>query len=332
MRKEYINDCPGFLKDFLTHLKVIRGRADRTEEAYYIDLRTFLRYIKLTNGLVSPECEFEQISIADVDFEYIKDFKIYDAYNYLRFLKDERGNSKKTRARKCSALKQFYFYLSKKAMMIKEDPLTDLELPKIDKQLPRYLSLEQSQDLLSTVSSDGSVRDFCILVLFLNCGMRLSELVGLDINDYSKDNRTLRIFGKGGKERLVFLNNACVQALEQYLAERNADPKNADLKAIFISRNHRRITTRRVQMIVEESLKKAGLNNLGISTHKLRHTAATLMYQYGHVDMLVLKEILGHESTSTTEIYTHLASENLKNAAEASPLANVAPPKKKNNT
>ena len=329
MKKEYMDDCPPYLMDFLTDLKVVRGRGDRTEEAYYLDIRTFLRYLKISNNLVDASAEFEEITIADLDKEYVAEVRLYDAYNYLRYLKDVRNNTKKTRARKCSALKQFYQYLNKKAMIIENDPLTELEIPKLDKQLPRYLSLEQSQSLIDTVNNGSSLRDYCIIILFLNCGMRLSELVGLDLNDYSRDNKTLRIFGKGGKERIVFLNNACVAALDAYLAERNADEKNKGLNAIFISRNHRRITTRRVEMIVEENLAKAGLNNLGISVHKLRHTAATLMYQYGHVDMLVLKEILGHESTSTTEIYTHLASENLKNAADSSPLADIKPAKKK---
>ena len=323
MKKEYIDYCPSYLLDFLTHLKIVKGRADLTEEAYYIDLRTFLRYLKLSNGL-SSDCKFEDICIVDTPFELVEKLKIYDAYNYLRFLKDVRHNSKKARSRKCSSLKQFYSFLHMKAMLLNYDPVASLDLPKADKPIPRYLSLEQSQNLLKAVDFGGSSRDYCILVLFLNCGLRLSELVGLDLNDYSNDNSTLRVLGKGNKERVVFLNAACVQALEEYLNDRRSD-----LAALFVSRNHRRITKRRVQMIVEEYLKKAGLDNLGISPHKLRHTAATLMYQYGNVDMLVLKEILGHESTSTTEIYTHLSSDNLKRAADSSPLAKVKPKRKK---
>ncbi len=323
MRQDYINDCPEYLMDFLTNLKLVRDRADRTEEAYYIDIRTFLRYLLVKHGDVNANTEYGKITIKDTPFSYIESFTTYDAYAYLRYLKDDRKNSTATRARKCSSLKQFYFYLYKKAMRIKQNPVADLELPKVKNKLPKYLSLEESLQLLSSVDSSNATRDYCILVLFLNCGMRLSELVGLDLQDYSIHNRTLRLFGKGSKERIVYLNDACVNALDAYLKERAEDPKNKDLNAMFISRNHRRITTRRVQLIVEENLKKAGLSNIGISTHKLRHTAATLMYQHGHVDTLVLKEILGHKSISTTEIYTHLGNDSIKNAAESSPLANV---------
>ncbi len=326
MRQDYINDCPGFLMDFLTNLKLVRDRADRTEEAYYIDIRTFLRYLKSKNGLVSKDTEYKDIRIADTPFSLVENFTINDAYMYLRYLRDERHNSTATRARKCSSLKQFYFYLNKKAMRIKSNPVADLELPKVKNKLPKFLSLEESKQLLGSVDSSNAIRDYCILTLFLNCGMRLSELVGLDLNDYSRDNRTLRLFGKGSKERIVYLNDACVAALEAYLTERASDEKNKQLNAMFISRNHTRISTRRVQLIVEENLKKAGLANIGISTHKLRHTAATLMYQHGNVDTLVLKEILGHKSISTTEIYTHLGNESIKQAAEASPLADMKLP------
>ncbi len=329
MRKDYIDDCPEYLMDFLTNLKLVKDRADRTEEAYYIDIRTFLRYLKQKNGLVDKDTAFSDIKVSDTPFSVVENFTINDAYLYLRYLRDERKNSTATRARKCSSLKQFYFYLYKKAMLIKNNPVADLELPKVKNKLPKFLSLEESLKLLSSVDSSNGVRDYCILTLFLNCGMRLSELVGLDLKDYSHDNRTLRLFGKGSKERIVYLNDACVNALDAYLKERSEDKKNADLQAMFISRNHSRISKRRVQLIVEENLKKAGLSNVGISTHKLRHTAATLMYQHGNVDTLVLKEILGHKSIATTEIYTHLGNESLRQAAESSPLANVKAPSRK---
>lgn len=330
MCQDYINDCPEFLMDFLTNLKLVKDRADRTEEAYYIDIRTFLRYLKMTHNLVPGETEYKDILIADTPFHLVEGFTINDAYLYLRYLRDVRKNSTATRARKCSSLKQFYYYLYKKALKIKTNPVADLELPKVKNKLPKYLSLEESKKLLRSVDSSNAVRDYCIITLFLNCGMRLSELVGLDLKDYSRDNRTLRLFGKGSKERIVYLNDACISALEAYLSERASDAKNKDLNAMFVSRNHTRISTRRVQLIVEENLKKAGLSNIGISTHKLRHTAATLMYQHGNVDTLVLKEILGHKSISTTEIYTHLGNDSIKEAAEASPLADIKVPYRNN--
>ncbi|NLZ45471.1 MAG: tyrosine-type recombinase/integrase [Clostridiales bacterium] len=321
MKDSYSNDCPEYLKSFLNYLVLVKDRADRTEEAYYIDIRSFLRFIKISNGLVSKNCEYTDITISDVPISYMKKFTLSNAYDYLGYLKTVRNNSTATRARKTSALKQFFNYLHKKASLISKNPLVDLELPRVKNKLPKFLSLEESLKLLRNIESKYQERDYCMLVLFLNCGMRLSELVGLDKRDYSKDNHTLRLFGKGRKERIIYLNESCIDALEAYLEVR----KNVETEpnALFLSRNNKRIDKRRVQQIVEENLTRAGLGNLGVTTHKLRHTAATLMYQHGNVDTLVLKEILGHKSIATTEIYTHLSSESLKKAAESSPLANV---------
>ena len=308
MKSEYLDDCPYYLSDFLTYLKVVRDRGERTIEAYYIDIRTFMRYLHIKHKAAKNE-EFADIMIGDT---------------YLGYLSEQRKNSVTTRARKCSALKQFYSYLNKKAALIKNDPLTDLELPRVKQALPKYLTTEQSIQLLRNVESKHKERDFCMLVLFLSCGMRLSELVGLNLVDYSKENRTLRLFGKGRKERIVYLNDVCIQALDDYIG--NHRP-NIEEKAIFLSANNTRINKRRVQQIVDEQLKIAGLSNLGITTHKLRHSAATMMYKNG-VDTLVLKEVLGHKSISTTEIYTHISNNELQNAAEASPIANLNNEKK----
>lgn len=322
MNEKYMRDCPYYLEDFLTNIKVIKDRADRTEEAYYIDIRTFLRYLKIKHHDVPSDTEWTEISISDVPIEYIESFSLNDAYVYLRYLKDVRKNETATRARKSSALKQFYIYLHKKAKLISDNPLNDLELPRIKNKLPKYLSLEDSQKLLQSIDSKFKERDYCIILLFLNCGMRLSELVGLDLRDYSKDNQTLRLLGKGNKERIVYLNQSCIEALDNYIDNCRPDETAKDKNALFLSANKTRINKRRVQQIVEENLTRAGLSNMGITTHKLRHTAATLMYQHGGVDTLVLKDILGHKSIATTEIYTHLSNENLKEAAQANPLAN----------
>jgi site-specific recombinase XerD len=320
MKDEYIEDCPYYLEDFLINLKVVKDRSDRTEEAYYIDIRTFLRYLNIKHRAVDKNAEWGSIKIAETPLTWVEAFSLNDAYVYLSFLKDVRQNSTKTRARKCSALKQFYIYLCQKAKLISQNPLEDLELPKINQALPKYLTLEQSLELLKNIDSKHRERDYCIITLFLNCGIRLSELVGLDLSDYSHENKTLRVLGKGNKERIVYLNNACIEALTDYLAVR----PQVDDNAIFLSANKTRINKRRVQQIVDEMLKRAGLSNLGITTHKLRHTAATLMYQHGNVDTLVLKDVLGHKSIATTEIYTHLSDDRLKKAAEANPLAGLA--------
>lgn len=326
MKQEYYEDCPYYLEQFLTNMRIIRNRADRTEEAYYIDLRTFLRYLKVKHRDVPAETEWSDIRIDDVPIEYIESFTLNDAHVYLRFLKDIRGNETATRARKCSALKQFYIYLHQKAKLIESNPMTDLELPTVKNKLPKFLSLDDSIKLLESIDSKNKTRDYCIILLFLNCGMRLSELVGLNLEDYSKANRTLRLFGKGSKERIIYLNDSCIEALDDYINNARPNETARDKNAIFLSANKTRINKRRVQQIVEESLSRAGLANTGITTHKLRHTAATLMYQYGGVDTLVLKEQLGHKSVGTTEIYTHLSNENLKAAAESNPLANKKKP------
>lgn len=327
MKQEYKDDCPKYLRDFLNHIRVIEDRTERTEEAYYIDIRTFLRYLKIDHNDVDPnKIEWENITIKDVPLDYIKEFTLTDAYAYLHWLSDERENSAKTRSRKTSALKHFYSYLYNKAKIIDKNPVDQLELPHISKSLPKFLTLDEAQRLLGSIETKHTERDYCIITLFLNCGMRLSELVGLDMNDVSFENKSLRLFGKGRKERIVYLNDACIAALNAYLPYRNNEGTTCD--ALFFSERKTRLSRRRVQSIVEDCLKRAGLANKGITTHKLRHTAATLMYQNG-VDTLVLKDVLGHESLATTEIYTHLSNDNVRQAIEANPLANINVPKKK---
>lgn len=321
MNKNYNEDCPSYLSDFLFHLKVVKARGERTVEAYYIDIRTFLRYVKLSNNLVPQDTPLCEIRIKDVPLEILQNYTLNNAYEFLYYTSSDLNNTTTTRARKTSALKQFFNFLHKKAGLLKSNPLADLEIPAVKNKLPKYLSLEDSLELLSKVEGKNSERNYCILTLFLNCGMRLSELVGLNIRDIRFDNNTVRLLGKGNKERIVYLNQACIDALNTYLRVRPNSPKESN--ALFLSKQYLRISKRRVQQIVEESLFAAGLENTGVTTHKLRHTAATLMYQHGNVDPLVLKEILGHKSIATTEIYTHLSNENLKKAANSSPLANV---------
>ncbi len=321
MNQNYNEDCPSYLTDFLFHLKVVKARSDRTVEGYYIDIRTFLRYIKLTNKLVPPETPLSEMKIKDVPIELLQNFTLNNAYEFLYYASSDLENTTATRARKTSALKQFFKFLHKKAGLLSNNPLIDLELPAVKNKLPKYLSLENSIELLSKVDGPQAVRNYCILTLFLNCGMRLSELVGLNIRDISFENSTMRLLGKGNKERIIYINDACASAIKNYLKVRPVVPKEQN--ALFLSKQNTRISKRRVQQIVEESLLASGLDNAGITTHTLRHTAATLLYQHGNVDPLVLKEILGHKSIATTEIYTHLSNKSMKKAADSSPLANV---------
>ena len=326
MKSKYSEDCPEYLADFLTNMLVVRNRGERTVEAYYIDLRTFLRYLKIINGEVDmKDTKWEDITIADTKLEYLRKFTLMNSYEYLAWLAEDRKNTTKTRARKTSALKQFYTFLSDKRGLVDKNPVQKLEVPKSEKKLPKYLPLEDAQKLLEAIDTDHYERDYCMITLFLNCGMRQSELCGMNNGDISFDEKTVRLFGKGRKERIVYINTACIQALEEYLEVRK--PIDESEKALFLSRRGTRISRRRTQEIVEECLEKAGLGNRGLSTHKLRHTAATLMYQHGEVDPLVLKEILGHESLTTTEIYVHLSDENKKDAIMRNPLAGEKPHK-----
>lgn len=331
MKEEYRQDCPYYLRDYLTYVRTIRNHTEKTEENYYLDLRIFLRYLLMINGDVPEGTDFEEIKIKNCPLEYVERFTLMGAYQYMQYLMDERGNSNATRSRRTSSLRRFYEYLKSKAGLIKSNPLELLEHPKTVQALPKFMELDQTLQLLDSVDSRNKERDFCIITLFLNCGMRLSELVGLNIGDYSESSRTLRVFGKGQKERIVYINDACISAINDYLKVRPKSPTEPN--ALFISShaNHlNRLTNRRVQRIVEDQLRRAGLGNLGLSTHKLRHTAATLMYEYGGVDPLVLKEVLGHKSVATTQIYTHLSDADRQKAAENSPLAGFkAAPKKK---
>lgn len=320
MKKEMLYDYPEFLNDYWFNLVVAKGRSERTVEGYLIDIRYFLRYLIFMES--SDNIDFNSISIKKFDVNKLENVSLQKIYEYIYFLRDDRKNNSKTIARKISSLKSIYKYLTKNVMLIKNDPTINLELPTLKKSLPKYLTLEQSENLLTSTSDSGkeSLRDYCIITLFLNCGMRLSELVGLNISDINFDENKMKLLGKGNKERIIYFNNACKNALKDYINSRENSIQDPD--ALFLSRKNKRISKRRIEQIVDESLKKIGLSGQGYSVHKLRHTAATLMYQYGNVDTLTLKEILGHKSIATTEIYTHLSSEILKKAADNSPLAN----------
>ncbi|MDO4863014.1 MAG: tyrosine-type recombinase/integrase [Ruminococcus sp.] len=253
----------------------------------------------------------------------IKKVTVSDIYNFIFYTADERQNADRARYRKLSSLRSFFKYLNKVVNVIPEDPTADIEIPVPKPKLPKFLSLNDSLKLLASSDSADSKRDYCILTLFMNCGMRLSELVCIDIKDIDFTEKRMKVLGKGNKERMVYLNSACIDALNSYLEDRTANKKAAAEPALFISNQNKRISKRRVQQIVENSLREAGLDGKGITTHKLRHTAATLMYQYGDADVLTLKELLGHASVSTTEIYTHLSDDNVRSAVESNPLANV---------
>ena len=322
MAVDFMQEAPDIIKRFLLYMQNIKGRSPKTVDEYYIDLRTFFRYLHMSRGLCDKSLEFDEIKIDNVDVDLVKSVTLRDAYEFMYFLQRDRGNSQAARARKTSSLRQFYKFLERDHI-IETNPVKELETPKQKKALPKYLTLEQSIELLNAVEGDFAARDYCILTLFLNCGLRLSEMCGLNYSDIRSDN-TMRVLGKGNKERVIYLNKACLDAINAYKEVRPTDDLK-DRKALFISRNHDRMSPKTVQAMVYKYLEKIGLDSQGYSCHKLRHTAATLMYQTGQVDIRVLQDILGHENLGTTEIYTHLSSQQLKNAAESNPLGKLKP-------
>ena len=324
MNKEFMLASPEVVRQFLIYNEAIKNKSSASIDEYFRDLQTFFRYIKTIKGKVLPDVEFDQIKIDDVDINLIKTITINDLYAFLVYCKDDRKNNSTTRARKVSTLRQFFKYLSIQTKQLDNNPAELLDAPRLKKSLPKHLTLDDSLKLLNSVKegdNPNATRDYCIITLFLNCGMRLSELCNLNVTDISSDG-SLRILGKGNKERVIYLNEACRSSLLDYLKIRPNEGIPADHKnALFISRNKRRISNKTVQHIVYMALDKIGLGGQGLSVHKLRHTAATLMYQHGGVDIRVLQDVLGHENLGTTQIYTHVADSQVKNAIDANPLS-----------
>ncbi|MCX7903988.1 MAG: tyrosine recombinase XerC [Caloramator sp.] len=309
-------NLPYILNDFLGYLYTVKGKSLNTIDGYKVDLRLFLKYIKkIKNNLKN---EIDDIDISDVNAELIKQVTLNDIYSFINYVSIKRQNSTYARARKIAAIRSFFNYLETKAKIIKENPARELESPKINKRHPVYLTLEQSKKLLDSIKGRNKERDYAIITLFLNCGLRLSELVSIDISKIKGD--TLTVVGKGNKERTVYLNKACIRAINSYLAVRPKDGV-VDKDALFLSERKKRIDKRTVEKLVKKYIVSAGLLNDKYTPHKLRHTAATLMYKYGKVDIRALQHILGHESVSTTQIYTHIDDEILRDAVKSNPLS-----------
>lgn len=319
-------DNPPFLNSFLDYLTVILNKSPNTVKEYNYDLAHFLKYLLHYYDL-SQEKDIKAISIKDMSIDVLKKVTLDDIHSFLFYLTNTFHSKAATRARKAASIRVFFNYLTQKEKLLEINPAQGLETPKIDKRLPKYLTLEESQKLLEVTKSqsdENKERDFAIIVLFLNCGMRLSELVGINIKDINFSDGKMTVIGKGNKERTIYLNEYCINAIKDYLAVRPHDGVKYDSKdALFLSKRKERISNRMVQEIVKRELGRAGLDMNKYSVHKLRHTAATLMYQYGNVDIRALQELLGHESISTTEIYTHVDNSQIRNAVENNPLANL---------
>lgn len=320
---------PSYVNSFLDYSATILNKSPNSIREYNYDLKMFLRFIKIHFNL-TDETDFSKISISDISIKTIKKIQLSDIHAFLSYMAIELKSKSATRARKASTIRVFFSYLSQKANLIEINPAQNLETPKSDKRLPKYLNLEESKKLLEASSDEENrnyQRDYAITTLFLNCGLRLSELVGINIQDIDFSEAKLNVIGKGNKERTIYLNKSCLKALSDYLFIRpqvgiKADKLNSE-KALFLSERKERISRRTVQHIINVELQKAGLDSRKFSVHKLRHTAATLMYQYGNVDIRALQELLGHESISTTEIYTHVDNTQVRNAVESNPLADM---------
>lgn len=326
---DYRADAPEVLRNFLVYHETIKGHSKKTADEYFLDLRMLFRFLKLKKGLIPLGSSFDDIPITDIGLDFVKEITLSDIYDYLSHLaRDREKNSRNgkikglsaiTRARKLATIRSFFNYLTVKTKQLQKNPVAAIDSPKTKKTLPRYLSLDESAKLLMSIEGSNKERDYCIITLFLNCGLRISELAGLDIADIRAD--SLRVLGKGGKERVVYLNDACAEAINDYLLVRRSI-KAVDKNAMFLSSRRTRITKSTIHYLVKSHLAQAGLDANIYSSHKLRHTAATLMLRNG-VDVRTLQELLGHEHLNTTQIYTHVESDSLREAARLSPLSTI---------
>ena len=332
---DYRTEAPQILRDFLAYHETIKAHSKRTVDEYILDLRNFFRYMKQTRDPRRVDKGLDEIDIMDVDLDFVSSITLTDIYGYMTYLSRDRvqnqnsrnpeyGLNAASRARKIATIRSFYNYLTNKMHLLRENPVKDIDSPKLKKTLPKYLTLGESLQLLDSVDGKNQERDYCILTLFLNCGLRISELVGLNLNDIQED--SLRVLGKGNKVRIIFLNDACQTAIRQYLAVRRPI-QGRDANALFLSSHNERISRSTVHAMVKKRLGEAGIDASQYSSHKLRHTAATLMLQNG-VDVRAVQEVLGHDHLNTTEIYTHVDNESLRVAAKANPLSRVKKSKK----
>ena len=334
---DYRSESPAILKDFLTYHETIKAHSQKTVDEYFLDLRNFFRYLKIERGIVPRKTPLDEISIMDIDLDFVGKVTLNEVYNYLSFLSRDRivnqrsrskeyGLSATSRARKIACIRSFYKYLTTKAKLLAENPVADLDSPKTPKTLPHYLSLDESKRLLNSIDGKNKERDYCIICVFLNCGLRISEIVGLNVSDYHGD--SLRVIGKGNKQRITYLNDSTKYALDNWLIVRKSIVYDYE-PALFVTNRKTRISREMVHSMVKTNLLRAGLDQSQYSSHKLRHTAATLMLQNG-VDVRTLQEVLGHEHLNTTQIYTHVDNSELRTAALANPLADFEPTKDKN--
>ena len=320
------DDAPKIIYDYMAYLSSGKGASLRTLDGYYRDISLFFKFYMKKCDEKLRNVDVDEIDISGLTEDMVKNVTLEDGTSFMLFCQQQRGNNERTRARKATSLRMYFRYLTNRKFLFSKNPFDELELPKPKKSLPKHLSLEQSKRLLDSVGGEFKERDYCIITLFLNCGMRLSELCSMNLTDINYDDKSVIITGKGNKERIVYLNDACIDAIKAYVKVRPKDGLK-DRQALFISKQGNRLSRRMTEQVVSNMLARAGLSGQGFSTHKLRHTAATLMYQYGKVDIRVLKEVLGHEDLGTTQIYTHVSNDMVRRASEKNPLSDNKPKK-----
>ncbi len=318
------SDVPQILRNYLNFMIVIKGKSPNTVREYYYDLRMFFRYIEACYQGI-PISEIDSVNLDEFDEKILNTITLNDLYEFMAYVNNVHSTNDNYRARKVASLKSFFNYLHTKINFIDNNPASNLDSPKIKKRMPRYLTYEESLDFLRGIDGKFQARDLAIFSIFLNCGLRLSELVGINLRNINLEKRTLRVIGKGNKERMVYLNDLCVDAITNYLEVRPEVTVQSDMDALFISSRGGRISNRMVELLAKKYFEKAGLDYELYSPHKLRHTAATLMYREGNVDIRTLQELLGHTSLATTQIYTHIKNEDLRDAANSNPLSSFKP-------
>lgn len=316
------SDVPEVLRGYLNYLTVIKGRSPNTVKEYYYDLKKFYKFIFASINNLSLD-NFDKISLTNFDESVLKKVSLNDLYEFMAFINNNHSSNDNYRARKVSCLRSYFNYLYSRLAYIPSNPASNLDSPKIKKRMPRYLTLEESVNFLKSIDGNNQQRDFAMFAVFLSCGLRLSELVGINLRNINFDKRTLRVIGKGNKERLVYLNKMCIDAIQSYLEVRPEVKVHEDMDALFLSSRGRRISNRMVELLAKKYFNEAGIDAELFSPHKLRHTAATLMYKEGNVDIKTLQELLGHTSLATTQIYTHINNDDLLNAADSNPIANI---------
>lgn len=316
------SDVPDVLRGYLNYMTVIKGRSPNTIKEYYYDIKMFYRFLYAALNNISQN-EFNKIDLTNFDESILKNITLNDLYEFMAFVNNTYSSNDNYRARKVSSLRSYFNYLHSRLGFISSNPAADLDSPKIKKRMPRYLTVEESVNFLKSIKGKNQQRDFAMFAIFLSCGLRLSELVGINLKNINLEKRTLRVIGKGNKERIVYLNNLCVDAINSYLEVRPEVKVHEDMDALFISTKGRRISNRMVELLAKKYFSDAGIDPELYSPHKLRHTAATLMYKEGNVDIRTLQELLGHTNLSTTQIYTHINNDDLRAAADSNPLANI---------